>query len=267
MEMQFAPQGLGKRLMSMVRVDLRRLLSTPLYYIMVGVSFVIPILILVMTTLMDGTTTIDQTTGQPTTIEGFDNVWQAIGTLSGAGATMSMDLVGMCNINMMYFFAAVLVCLFISEDFRSGYAKNLFAVRAKKDDYVISKTLVGFVGGISMLLAFFVGAMLGGAIAGLPFDVGHAGTPGIVMCMLSKLLLMLVFVSIYVAIAVAAKQRAWLSILGSLGVGMLLFMMIPSLTPLNAGPVNVLLCLLGGLLFSVGLGAISDLVLRKTSLV
>lgn len=47
------------------------------------------------------------------------------------------------NINMLYFFVAVFVCLFVSDDFRSGYAKNLFTVRSKKSDYVISKTLVG----------------------------------------------------------------------------------------------------------------------------
>lgn len=85
---------------------------------------------------------------------------------------MSMDLTGMCNINMMYFLIAVFLCIFVADDFRSGYAKNLFAVRSKKVDYCISKTAVGFVGGVIMIAAYFVGAMLGGAIAGLSFDTG-----------------------------------------------------------------------------------------------
>lgn len=200
-------------------------------------------------------------------IEAFDNVWQTIGSVSGEGAAMSMDLTGMCNINLVYFFAAVLVCIFVSDDFRSGYAKNLFAVRAKKSDYVISKTLTGFIGGAFMILAFFVGAMLGGAISGLPFDTGIAGTNGIVICLLSKIFLIAVFVPIYVLMSVIGKQKLWLALVGSLMVSMLLFMMIPMLTPLDAGIMNVIMCLAGGALFSVGIGIISNKVLSNTSLV
>lgn len=255
----------GKRLKSMLLVDFRRMFTTNLFYIMVGSCLVMPILILVMTTMMDGSVSVNPQTGVETVIEGFDNTWQAIGSMSGVA--MTMDLVGMCNINMLYFFVAVLVSLFVAADFRSGYAKNLFTVRAKKTDYVISKTLVCIVGGACMLLAFFIGTILGGAISGLSFDVGTAGVDGIVMCMLAKLCLVAVFVPIYLLWSVGAKQRAWLSITGSLMTGMLLFMMVPMLTPLDAGIMNVVLCLVGGVLFSVGLGAISNAVLKKTSLV
>ena len=41
----------------------------------------------------------------------------------------------------------------------SGYAKNLFTVRSKKSDYVISKTITCFVAGASMIVAFFIGSM------------------------------------------------------------------------------------------------------------
>ncbi|MBQ8209050.1 MAG: ABC transporter permease [Clostridia bacterium] len=266
MNMKFEHNRFGKRLRSMLKVDFRRMFTMPLFYIMAGVSLVIPVLILVMTTMMDGSVSVDPTTGVETVIEGFDNVWQAIGTLSGEGSAMSMDLTGMCNINMMYFIAAVFVCLFVYDDFRSGYAKNLFTVRSKKSDYVISKTLIGFVGGACMLIAFFAGAMLGGAVAGLPFET-TAGVGGIVMCMLSKIFLVGAFVPIYVLMSVVGKQKLWLSLIGSLGISMLFFMMIPSLTPLDAGAVNVILCLAGGVLFSVGFGAISNQVLNKTSLV
>jgi hypothetical protein len=46
-----------------------------------------------------------------------------------------------------------------------------------------------------------------------------------------------------------------------------MFMMIPIVTPLNATIVNVLLCLVGGALFSVGIGVGSKAILSKTSLV
>ena len=159
------------------------------------------------------------------------------------------------------------VGLFISDDFRSGYAKNLFTVRAKKEDYVISKTLCGFVCGALMLIAYFIGSLLGGAIAGLSFDLFGLGVGNIVMCMLAKVFLMLVFVSIFTLISVAAKQKAWLSICGSLGGGMLLFMMVSMITPLASTVINVALCAAGGAMFAFGLGAISKVILQKNSLV
>lgn len=267
MEIKFEHSSFGKRLKSMLKVDFRRMFTMRLFYIMMGVCFVMPILILVMTTMMDGSVTVDPQTGAQTVMEGFDNTWQAIGSFSSESSAMDMSLTGMCNINMLYFFVAVFVCLFVSDDFRSGYSKNLFTVRAKKTDYVISKTLAGFVGGACMLLAFFIGAMLGGAISGLPFDTGVAGVSGIVMCLLSKISLVGVFVPLYLAISVAAKQKTWLSLVGSLCIGMLFFMMIPMLTPLDASIMNVVLCLAGSVLFSVGLGAVSNLILKKISLV
>ena len=222
---------------------------------------------LVMTTMMAGTVSVDPTTGAETVMEAFENVWQSLGSVSGESAGMSMDLTSMCNINMMYFLAAVLVCIFVSDDFRSGYAKNLFTVRANKTDYVISKTLIGFVGGAAMLIAYFVGTMLGGAISGLPFDLGTLTVGNIVMCMLSKVFLMLVFVAIFVLVSIVTKQKLWASIVGSLGASMLLFTMIPMMTPLNSGLMNVIMCLIGGGVFSIGLGAVSNMVLKKTSLV
>ncbi|MBQ9120872.1 MAG: ABC transporter permease, partial [Clostridia bacterium] len=233
-----------------------------------------------MTTMMDGTVPTDPQTGLPgEPIEGFDNVWQIIGSVSGDSAAdsaggaagMSMDITSMCNINMLYFFIAVLVCIFVAEDFRSGYAKNLFTVRAKKTDYVISKTVVCFVGGALMILGFFVGAMLGGAICngmlGLSLAMEGFHWGNIILCVLSKMLLVSVFVPIYLIMSVATKQKLWLSLVLSLMVGMFLFMMIPMLTPLNATVMNVLLCAVGGVLFGVGLGAISNRILNQTSLV
>lgn len=265
MKTGFEHYSFEKRLKSMLKVDFRRMFTMPLLYIILGICFVMPILILVMTTMFGG----EPADGIATEAEAammFTNTWQAIGSLSG-GDMMSMDLTTMCNINMLYFGLAVLVCLFVSEDFKSGYSKNLFTVRAKKGDYVISKTLVCFVGGTIMLLAYFIGAMIGGAIAGLPFDTGEAGAVGIVMCMLAKIFLTAVFIGIDLAVSVAAKQRTWLSMVLSLMAGMLLFMMIPMMTPLNSTIVNVIMCLAGGAVFGAGLGAVSNVILKKTSLV
>ena len=221
----------------------------------------------VLMTVMDGSVSVDPQTGVETVMQGPENTWQNIGTLPDGEDMSGIDVFMMCNINMVFMIAAVFICLFISDDFRSGYAKNLFTVRAKKGNYVISKTLAGFVCGALMLIAYFIGSVLGGAISGLSFDLHGLSAGNLVMCMVAKVFLMLVFIAIFVLISVAAKQRAWLALCGSLGGGMLLFMMVSMITPLGSTVMNVLLCLIGGLVFAFGLGAISKVVLSKTSLV
>ena len=255
------------RLKTMLRVDTRRMLTTPLFYIMIGISVVMPILILVMTSMMDGMVSVNPQTGEETIIHGFDSVWQIIGSVAGAETSMSMDITSMCNINMMYFVIAVFVCIFVSQDFGSGYSKNLFAVRSNKSDYVVSKSIVCFAAGAIMLIAFFVGAMLGGVFAGLPFDLDGVNAGNIVMSMLSKIFLVMIFVSIYILASVVGKQKLWMSLLLSLGIGMLFFTMVPMITPLNSTIMNVMMTLVGGGLFGAGIGVGSYYIMKKTSLV
>ena len=237
---------------------------------MVGISFVVPILILVMTTMMDGMVSTNPQPGQETVMHGFDYVWQILGSVSSTSteqAGMSMDLVSMCNIHMMYFAIAVLVCVFVCDDFRSGYAKNLFTVRAKKTDYVISKTIVSSIGGGAMILAFVLGSIIGGAIASLSFEMVGFNAFNLVCSIIAKVLLVPIFVSIFLTMSVIGKQKSWLAMCLSLGVGMFLFMVISIASPLDAGIIHIILCLVGSVGFAVGMGAISNLILKKTSLV
>lgn len=262
----FEKSSFGKRVKSMLKVDFRRMFKSKLFYILIACALIMPILMTVMMAMMDGSVSVDPQTGVETVMQGPENTWQNIGTLPGE--TMGgAEVFAMCNINMAFMGIAVFICLFISDDFRSGYAKNLFTVRAGRGDYVISKTIAGFICGTLMLIAYFIGAVLGGAIAGLSFDLHGLTLGNLVMCMLAKIFLMPVFVSIFTLISVATKQKAWLSICGSLGGGMLLFMIVPMITPLGSTMMNVFLCLAGGALFAVGLGAISNVILKKTSLV
>lgn len=258
METQFETVTWGKRMKSMLKVDFKRMFTMPLVYIMAGVGLMLPILILIMTTMTGGE-------ADPTAGAAFTNVWQSIGGVSGSA--MGMDLTSMCNINMLYFLVAIFVCIFVADDFKSGYAKNLFTVRSKKTDYIVSKSAVTFVGAVILFVMYLIGAMIGGAIAGLSFDTTGFGAGGVVACMISKILMSAVFVSIALVLGTVAKQKLWLSILGSLAAGMLLYTMIPMIAPLDANFLNVLMCFAGGVLFAAGLGAIGNLILNKTSLV
>jgi len=153
MKTDFEYKSFGSRLKSMMKVDFRRMFTSRLLYIMVGVCLIVPILVLVMVTSMEGTVTVDPNTGVESVVEGFDSAWQIIGTASGESTAMSMDMTSMCNFNLLYFGLAVLVALFVSEDFKSGYAKNIFTVRAKRgvrrfqNDCVLCRRYT-YVGGI-----------------------------------------------------------------------------------------------------------------------
>ena len=43
--------------------------------------------------------------------------------------------------NMVFIFGGIMVSIFIGHDYKSGYVKQLFTTHAKKEDYMISKTL------------------------------------------------------------------------------------------------------------------------------
>ena len=86
------------------------------------------------------------------------------------------------------------------------------------------------------------------------------------MSMLSKIFL-IAFVSIFLLASVFAKEKLWLAILLSLGIGMLFYTMVPIITLLNATFVNVILCLVGGAIFSFGIGYVSKIVLNKIDLI
>lgn len=73
--------------------------------------------------------------------------------------------------------------------------------------------------------------------------------------------------AMYLCISVAAKNRTWLSMVGSFVVCMFMFMMVPMITPLNATVLHVILALAGAVIFGVIFGALSNVILKKTSLV
>ena len=258
---------MSDKLSSMLKVDFRRMFTMRYFYIILGVSFIIPILVVLMTNMMDGTVTVNRQTGEETVIEGYKNTWQVIGTSNADSSAMTMDMTSMLNINMVFFIVAVLECIFVSEDFRSGFSKLLFVKRAKKKDYIISKTIIGTICGAFMIIAWLIGTILAGAIAGLSFDFGVASAFSLIMCLLGKILLMPIFVSIFLLTGVIAKNKLWMSMLLSLFVGMFFFMIVPMVTPLDSSIANVFMCAVGGILFSIDIGVGSNRILSSTDLV
>jgi len=249
----FETPKLGKRIKSMLKLDFYRLFRTPVFYIMVVVAALIPVLVLGMAGAAE--------TGEAS----FTNTWQVIEGLSGNTAGL-MDFANMANINMLFIFAALLISIFIAHDYSSGFVKNIFTVHAKKSDYIVSKTVVGMFGGVCMIISYTLVTLIVGAIMGKSFDLGSANAGNVILCLLSKAFLMGLFVPLYLSFAVLFKQRLWVTIIATFAAGILFYPIASIAVPLDSTFVTLLMCMAVAVAGFFGIGAVSTLILNKRDL-
>lgn len=248
--------GLWARMRSMLKLDFYRLFHTPLLYIMILVSALIPALVLTMVGA-----------NEEASAQTFTNVWQVVEMVSGENTGKGlMDLAVMCNINMVFIFVAIFVSIFVSHDYSSGFIKNIFTVHSKKADYALSKSVAGFFGGACMIVAYIFGALIVGAVTGKSFSLIGANGWNVICCVLSKIFLMGLFVPLYITVSVFFKEKLWLSIIGAFVVGILFYPVAMMSAPLNSSILNFTLCLVGGAAFGIAFGAVATLILNKRDL-
>jgi len=240
----------------MLKLDFYRLFHTPAFYIMLGVAAMIPALILSMA----GATPVGGASANPPLV--LTNVWQLIESTGGASAASPLDFAGYANINMVFIFAGLLMALFVASDYNSGFVKAIFTAHAKKTDYVISKTAIGVFGGAAMIVAYVIGAVATGLITGASFAVGVSG---LIFCLLSKILLMAVFCSLFLVVAVFFRSQLWWTIVFTFLLGMVLYPA-ASVATLASTVVTVGLCLVAGAAGAVVLGAVSRVILNHRDL-
>ena len=253
---------LGSRMRSMLKLDFYRLFHTPAFYIMLFVAAMIPALLLTTT----GMEPSGSATGVPVqaapSIE-ITNVWQLVESTGGSAiAENPLDFGGFANINMVFIFAGLLMAIFVAHDYSSGFAKNIFTVHSKKMDYVVSKSAIGIFSGMGMIITYVIGTVVSGLITGKSFDVNVAG---LVMCLVSKMILMGVFCSLFLGIAVFFRNKLWLTIIFTFLLGMMLYPA-GSIATLGSTIITILISLLAGAIGAGAFGAISTLILKKRDL-
>jgi len=261
----FESPTFGSRVKSMLKLDFYRLFHTPAFYIMLLVAAMIPALILTMGDVEPPATTTPhsvQTDVSSPSIE-ITNAWQLVESTGGSAvADNPLDFAGFANINMLFIFAGLLMAIFVAHDYSSGFVKNIFTVHSKKLDYVISKSAVGIFSGTGMIITYVFGTVVAGLLMGKAFDVNVGG---LIMCLISKALLMGVFCSLFLGIAVFFRNRLWLTIVFTFLLGMMLYPA-ASVATLSSTAVTVLLTLIAGVVGAVGFGAVSSVFLRKRDL-
>jgi hypothetical protein len=247
------------RTRSMLSFDFYRLFHTPALFIMLAVSAIIPAMVLSMA----GMETMGPNGPVQTPAMELTNVWQIVEILPGGVSGSVGDFASFANINMVYIFAGLLMAIFVSHDYSSGFVKNIFTVHAKKIDYVISKSVIGVFGGAGMIVAYLFGAVIAGVITGKAFDVNLGG---LIMCLISKMFLMAVFCSLFLGVAVFFRNRLWLTIIFTFLFGMMLYP-VASVAALNSTVITALASLVAGVAGAVAIGAVSTLILKRRDLV
>ncbi|MBQ8429614.1 MAG: hypothetical protein IJX30_05920 [Clostridia bacterium] len=201
-ELTFESPTFFQRIKSMLGVDFYRLFHTPLFYIFLGIAAIIPAMLIAMTGMAGPN-------GEPATPL-FTSVWQAI-----AADTPIYGFEGIekyANMNMVFIFGGIMVSIFIGHDYKSGYVKQLFTTHAKKEDYMISKTLVCAFAMACMCITYLVGAILAGALTQISFSA-HFGH--LLCAILGKMVMSLGWASLYTFLNIIFRKYFGISILSS----------------------------------------------------
>ena len=93
-ELMFESPSFIKRIKGMLSVDFYRLFHTPLFYIFIAISAIIPAMILAMTGMENSTT------GE--IVKLYDNTWQVIA--ASEPLYVLRDIAEYANMNMVYIF-------------------------------------------------------------------------------------------------------------------------------------------------------------------
>ena len=114
-----------------------------------------------------------------------------------------------------------MVSIFIGHDYKSGYVKQLFTTHAKKQDYMMSKSLVCAFAMACMCLTYLIGGTVGGLLAGYSLDV-NVGS--LILAIFGKMVMSLGWASLYTFLNVIFRRYFGVSIASSFffGTGILI---------------------------------------------
>lgn len=210
--LQFQNPTFTQRIKGMLGVDFYRLFHTPLFYIFLGIAAIIPAMI-VSTGGME-----NPQTGE-VGAKLYTNVWNIIA--ADKPLYVISDIGEYANLNMVFIFGGIMVSIFIGHDYSSGYVKQLFTTHAKKQDYMISKTLSCAFAMACMCITYMIGGVAAGMLTGLSFDV-NVGS--LIFAILGKMVMSLGWASLYTFLNIIFRKYFGISIASSFffGTGILI---------------------------------------------
>ena len=209
-ELKFESPSFGKRLKGMLGVDFYRLFHTPLFYIFLAIAAIIPAMILGMTSIENAEGIIEPL---------YSNTWQVIASEKTLYAVS--DIAEYANMNMVFIFGGIMVSIFIGHDYKSGYVKQLFTTHAKKQDYMMSKSIIGAFSMACMCITYLFGTIIAGVFVGASFAV-NAGS--LICAILGKIIMSVGWASLYTFLNIIFRKYFGISIASSFffGTGILI---------------------------------------------
>ena len=210
-EIKFESPTFAQRIKGMLGVDFYRLFHTPLFYIFLAIAAIIPAMVSAMTMMPDQS----GNTMEPL----YSNVWQIIA--ASKSLYVIEGIADYANMNMVFIFGGIMVSIFIGHDYKSGYVKQLFTTHAKKQDYMISKSLTCAFAMACMCVTYLIGGTVGGLLVGYETDV-NVGS--LIIAILGKIIMSLGWASLYTFLNVIFRKYFGISITSSFffGTGILI---------------------------------------------
>ncbi len=210
-ELKFESPSFTKRLKGMLGVDFYRLFHTPMFYIFLAIAAIIPAMVSAMTMMPDQNGNMMEPL--------YANVWQIIAASEPLYVINS--IADYANMNMVFIFGGIMVSIFIGHDYKSGYVKQLFTTHAKKQDYMMSKSLVCAFAMACMCITYLIGGTIGGIFAGYSLEV-NVGS--LVVAILGKMSMSLGWASLYTFLNIIFRKYFGISIASSFffGTGILI---------------------------------------------
>ena len=210
-ELKFESPSFIQRLKGMLGVDFYRLFHTPLFYIFLAIAAIIPAMVSAMTMMPDQ----NGQTMEPL----YSNVWQIIA--ASKSLYVIEGIADYANMNMVFIFGGIMVSIFIGHDYKSGYVKQLFTTHAKKQDYMISKTLACAFAMACMCITYLIGGTVAGLLVGYETDV-NVGS--LIIAILGKIIMSLGWASLYTLLNIIFRRYFGVSIVSSFffGTGILI---------------------------------------------
>ena len=211
-ELKFESPSFYKRLKGMLGVDFYRLFHTPMYYIFLAIAAIIPAMIL-------GTMGMENPQTGAAAEPLYTNVWNIVA--ANVPLYVVSEIGEYANMNMVFIFGGIMVSIFIGRDYKSGYVKQLFTTHAKKQDYMMSKAIVGAFSMACMCITYLLGGVGAGLLTGLSFEV-NVGS--LIFAILGKMIMSLGWASLYTFLNIIFRRYFGISIASSFffGTGILI---------------------------------------------
>ncbi len=269
-ELQFEQPTFLQRIKGMLGVDFYRLFHTPLFYIFLGIAAVIPAMIL-------GTAGMENPQTGEAAAQLYTNTWQLV---AAETPLYVINTVGeYANMNMVFIFGGIMVSIFIGHDYKSGYVKQLFTAHAKKQDYMISKTLTCAFAMACMCITYLIGTVAGGIFSKADMSV-NAGS--LVLAIFGKMVMSLGWASLYTFLNILFRRYFGISIASSFffGTGVLiigaaailgntsilnLFLYGSSVYAcLSATPLTLIVCIMNSVVWAIVYNVVGTYVLNRS---